>query len=221
MEYLIHKMDSILNSKIDEYSIVYSGNGLTIQCFHLNKGTSIMESNDSSDYTEGEERTICYLVERGCLEFWLGEEKATVFQGGSITVMPKENFSVWALEDSVVYVIYNNVEPDIDNTPVELVEAVTKAELKDSYLKGHNYRVGKYSNLMLQIICPEKSGSLFYLAAAFHDVGKVVVPEEILNKTGKLTAEEFEEIKKHPVASYEILKDYFRALIITLYMCIL
>lgn len=99
-------------------------------------------------------------------------------------------------------------KPDFDNTPTELVEAVTKVELKDSYLQGHNYRVGKYSMLMMQIMCPEAANSTYYLSAAYHDVGKVVVPEQILNKTEKLSDEEFEEIKKHPAASYDMLKNY-------------
>ena len=208
MEYLINSINSVINSSIDECKFIYSGNGITIECFHLKKATSIMENNDSPAYSEGEKRTICYIVEQGLLEFWLGEEKITIPKGGCLTVMPEDNFSIWALEDSVVISIHNNIEPDIDNTPVELVEAVTKVELNDSYLKGHNYRVGKYSTLMMQIICPEKSNYNFNLAAAYHDVGKVIVPEYILNKTDKLTKEEFDEIKKHPAASYDMLKNY-------------
>lgn len=208
MEYLLGNVGAIWNSKTDEGRVIYSGNGMTIECFRLRERTRIYVSDDEARYREGEKRTIYYVVLEGCLEFWLGEEKVTVSEGGCITIMPDENFSIWAMADSSLLAFHNKIEDDVDNTPKELVEAVTKLELKDTYLKGHNYRVGKYSTLMMQIICPEKSNYSFGLAAAYHDVGKVVVPEHILNKEGKLTKEEFDEIKKHPAASYEMLKNH-------------
>ena len=44
-----------------------------------------------------------------------------------------------------------------------------------------------------------------YFAALLHDVGKIGVPDEVINKTGKLTSEEFQQIKQHPVLGYQIL----------------
>ena len=208
MEYLINRIDPTKDFTKDKAKVIYSDNGMTVDCFYLKKCTSLMESLEEPSDKDVGRKTICYIVERGCLEFWLGEEKITISQGDCITVLPEENFSIWALEDSVLLAIHNRIEPDFDNTPTELVEAVTKVELKDSYLQGHNYRVGKYSMLMMQIMCPEAANSTYYLSAAYHDVGKVVVPEQILNKTEKLSDEEFEEIKKHPAASYDMLKNY-------------
>ncbi|MCK8825948.1 HD-GYP domain-containing protein [Fuchsiella alkaliacetigena] len=46
------------------------------------------------------------------------------------------------------------------------------------------------------------------LGAFLHDIGKIKVPDRILNKDGELSDEEFAEIQKHPTYSYEILKDY-------------
>lgn len=208
MDYLIHHIDGITNSEKDDFTVVFSGNGITVECFHLKNGTSIMENTDDPAYAEGERRTICYIVQKGCLEFWLGEERITVSKDGCLTVFPEDNFSVWAVEDSVLLSIHNNVERAVDNTPAELVGAVSKVERKDTYLRGHNYRVGKYVTLMMQIICPERATTALNLAAAYHDVGKVVVPEEILNKTGRLTEEEFRQIQQHPAASYEMLRKY-------------
>lgn len=53
---------------------------------------------------------------------------------------------------------------------------------------------------------PEKLNS-FGTGMLLHDVGKVDIPLEILNKPGKLTKEEFEIIKRHPEAGYKLLKD--------------
>lgn len=208
MEYLINEFDSVVNSTTDASKVIYVGNGITIEYFYLKKGTTLMEGNEETPEGRNDKRTICYIIQEGKLEYWLGDEKVVATKGESITIMQDKNFSVWALENTIVISVHNCNEPDIDNTPAELVEAVAKVELKDTYLKGHNYRVGKYSTLIMQIICPEKSGYLFCFTATYHDVGKLVVPEEILNKNGRLTDEEFEEIKKHPVASYEMLKNY-------------
>ncbi|SFQ09623.1 HDIG domain-containing protein [Butyrivibrio proteoclasticus] len=44
-------------------------------------------------------------------------------------------------------------------------------------------------------------------AGLFHDIGKVMIPEDIIKKPGKLTEKEYEEIKKHPQIGYDVLKD--------------
>ena len=162
MEFFIKPFDSIVLSKRDSAGIIYGGNGITVECFHLKENTSILEDCDSPCYSEGEPRTICYLVVKGKLELWLGEEKVQLGEHESITVLPDGNFSVWALEESVLFAIHNNIEPDIDSTPQALVDAVAEVELKDHYLKGHNFRVAKYSTLMMQIIKPDHTNTAFH-----------------------------------------------------------
>ena len=49
--------------------------------------------------------------------------------------------------------------------------------------------------------------SLVSMASALHDIGKIAIPEEILNKPGRLTAEEFQIMKGHSMAGAEILMD--------------
>ena len=45
------------------------------------------------------------------------------------------------------------------------------------------------------------------LAGLFHDIGKLLIPQEILTKAGKLTAKEYEEAKLHTIKGYHVLKD--------------
>lgn len=79
---------------------------------------------------------------------------------------------------------------------------------KDNVTGGHSQRV-------MDIACKigERLGyegedfELLKYASMLHDIGKIGIPEEILNKPGSLTDEEFEEIKKHPIISVDILKD--------------
>jgi len=205
VEYLKKRFSAILASEKDGGENLFAGDGLTVQVFHLNKLTSLMERIDGPQPVE--KHVIVYLVTKGKVEFRMGDELTTVSAGQSIRIRMKRNFSIWAIEDSDLFSIHNCVEPNVDSTPRELVDAVKKVELADAYLSGHNYRVGKYSTLLMQTIAPERSTPTYHMVAAYHDVGKVVVPSGILNKQGKLTAEEFAEIKKHPVASDSMLRE--------------
>ena len=82
----------------------------------------------------------------------------------------------------------------------------TAIDAKDEYTHGHSMRVAEYSQKIAMVagkdidFCSE-----IYFAGLLHDVGKIGVPNKIINKNGKLTEEEFAEIKKHPVIGKQIL----------------
>lgn len=87
----------------------------------------------------------------------------------------------------------------------QLFEAV---RAKDDYTFEHNIGVGVLSTLIGKWMeLSENELSILTLAATLHDVGKVNVPIEILNKPGKLTNDEYQVVKNHTVYGYEILKD--------------
>jgi putative two-component system response regulator len=68
--------------------------------------------------------------------------------------------------------------------------------------------MGHYARLLAQAIgLPEERQELLFLAAPMHDIGKVAIPDRILLKPGKLTPSEWETMKTHAQAGYEILKD--------------
>ncbi len=91
---------------------------------------------------------------------------------------------------------------------INTVKALAAAiDAKDEYTHGHSYRVAKYSNAIgRQMGVSEKQLNDLEIAAYMHDLGKIGVPESILGKPGKLTAAEFEEIKKHPALTNKILQ---------------
>ncbi len=79
-------------------------------------------------------------------------------------------------------------------------------ESADSYTFGHCERVATYASAVaIQLGCDEGQLTAIRLGAYLHDVGKVKVPHEILNKPGRLTEQEFEIIKMHPVWGMELL----------------
>ena len=79
-------------------------------------------------------------------------------------------------------------------------------EAKDPYTAGHAERVAEYAQYIgLELGIPPARLERLRLAALMHDVGKLVVPNHLLNKPGKLTAEEFAIVRKHEDVSVEIL----------------
>ncbi len=95
----------------------------------------------------------------------------------------------------------------------ETTEALANAiDAKDKYTSGHSIRVAIYSRqIAREAHLPQKTCDQVYFAALLHDVGKIGVPLEIINKVGKLTDDEYAEIKKHPVFGYQILSSIQQA----------
>lgn len=93
----------------------------------------------------------------------------------------------------------------------KIIRALVKTiDAKDRYTNGHSLRVAEYSKeIAKRMNKTEKEQENIYYAGLLHDVGKIRIPAEVINKAGKLTDEEYEKIKIHPVTSYHILKDVF------------
>ena len=91
----------------------------------------------------------------------------------------------------------------------EIVEAFAKViDVKDKYTNGHSTRVAKYTTMLTKELgYDEATIQRYYYIALLHDIGKIGVPMDVLNKPGKLTDDEYGVIKSHSAAGYEILKD--------------
>jgi len=89
---------------------------------------------------------------------------------------------------------------------VFLMVLASAIESKDSYTGGHVERVANYSRDLAEKIglSPFRVNEI-YMGAIVHDVGKIGIKDEILNKPGKLTDKEFDQIKKHPQIGRDIL----------------
>ena len=81
-------------------------------------------------------------------------------------------------------------------------------DAKDRYTSGHSIRVAEYAKMIAIKMgkSVEEQDKIFH-AGLLHDVGKIRIPEEIIKKPGKLTEEEFNIIKLHPVTGFNILKE--------------
>ncbi len=82
------------------------------------------------------------------------------------------------------------------------------AEAREPYARGHSERVSLLANeVAVWIGCPAELMKEIHIAAILHDVGKIIIPEYILFKPGELTPAEYSEIKRHPVATAEIVRN--------------
>jgi HD-GYP domain-containing protein (c-di-GMP phosphodiesterase class II) len=80
-------------------------------------------------------------------------------------------------------------------------------EEKDPYTGGHIDRLSYYSSIIAEELnLSEEEKERIYFGALFHDLGKIAISESIIRKEGKLTEEEFNEIKKHPEYGARILE---------------
>ena len=82
-------------------------------------------------------------------------------------------------------------------------------DAKDPYTKGHSTRVAYYAKEMgRRLGFSEQRQQEIFWEGQMHDVGKISIKDEILNKPEKLTDEEFNNIRNHSVKGYEMLKDF-------------
>ena len=81
-------------------------------------------------------------------------------------------------------------------------------DAKDKYTNGHSMRVAEYAReLVRRSGGSEREQEEIYYIGLLHDIGKIGVPDDIINKTCELTAEEFSVMKAHPVIGAGILKN--------------
>lgn len=100
-----------------------------------------------------------------------------------------------------------NRRKELEVLSVEIIETLATAiDAKDVYTKGHSARVAEYSAILAKKLGWDESRieKLRY-KALLHDVGKIGIPDRVLNKDGKLTDEEFSIIKNHTTIGAEIL----------------
>lgn len=107
------------------------------------------------------------------------------------------------------------LKQEIEDTQKEVVFTMGAiGESRSKETGNHVKRVAEYSKLLaLYYGLPEEEAEMIKQASPMHDIGKVAIPDAILNKPGKFTPEEFEHMKKHAELGYEMLKHSQRKLL--------
>lgn len=91
---------------------------------------------------------------------------------------------------------------------IEFTRALAKAlDSRDAYTLHHSENVAAFASAIAKKMnLPNEICDIIHIGGLLHDIGKIGIPEQILNKPGKLTDEEYEIIKNHPLIGYEIVK---------------
>lgn len=113
------------------------------------------------------------------------------------------------VEEAKIYEIHAS---EMKELFIQTAEALAGAiDAKDKYTHGHSIRVAQYSRKIAELSgLSETECEKIYFAAMLHDVGKIGISDQIISKSGKLTKEEYDEIKQHPVAGKNILNKISR-----------
>ena len=134
-----------------------------------------------------------------------------------LNVNEKKNSGSFTEGDlKVLSIVANHAAAAIEN--VRLIRDIEEAHLgtltsmallleaKDEYTHGHSQRVRDYAVIAAKRLgLSEKAIAELSLSAALHDLGKVGVPDTVLNKNGKPSDEEWEMIRQHPVIGHDVL----------------
>lgn len=118
-----------------------------------------------------------------------------------------------SLLGSIIYNhIYNDNEKsrqDMQNMTMQTIRTIANTiDAKDEYTKGHSQRVSDYSgSIAREMGFTDKQAEDIEFIALLHDIGKIGVPDSVLNKPGKLTGDEYQLMKNHTVIGADILKD--------------
>lgn len=115
------------------------------------------------------------------------------------------NISGVSNEDDMIKETMRKMERVVEGTIQTIAVTV---EMRDRYIAGHQQRVARLCRaIAIEMAFPYERIQIIRVAALLHDLGKIFVPTEILNKPSALTGDERIAIRSHPKAAYDVLKN--------------
>ncbi|WAA12517.1 HD domain-containing phosphohydrolase [Fervidibacillus halotolerans] len=209
-----------------DFGVIFNEKGQVIE--KVETGDMTIELLASYDGTEVIKHTLSKNTRWGIgpVEGWNGLEFIYILNGEAkliinnqeIELHQGDNISALSIKDNCIIQSVNQLEfLYISSQPIfhhysnivkEIKNLSIIVEEKDGYTKNHCSRIMRYSMMIgekLQLKL--KDLHTLNIGSYLHDIGKVRIPDHILKKPGKLTDEEWEIIKKHPIYGKDILID--------------
>ncbi len=175
-----------------------------------------IESRPSVTTATGSD-TIIFTCEDGASLIYSPLKEKEGRSGYAVFARSKDHRCFSAYEKKFVSIIENIISPtfetlrlydSLQDLYLNTVKALAAAiDAKDEYTHGHSFRVAKYTLAIgRHLDIDQKRLNDLEIAAYMHDLGKIGISEAILGKPGKLTPEEFCEIRRHPEFTDKILQ---------------
>lgn len=210
------------NTTLDEAKYMAEYLSYILSCVYIDDVGPIKVSIGISSYPNSSENQEKLLV---LAEQAMYISKSKSQETGNCKVITSEDYNFWddealrcfaevltkkhaqigvQFEDELINKFHN--EQIISNS--HLLDVVTSLantiDAKDTYTKGHSTCVSRYSEALARAIgLPETEVERIRLGGMLHDIGKIGIPENVLRKPSKLTDEEWEIMKQHPVIGAE------------------
>ena len=227
----VHYYGNTINVSKDAYRVAFN---LSILGFRPNKGYTIYYKLDGIDNefhtSDDDNRSIYYTnIPGGNYKFrvYAVDEYGQLSNEMTISIVKTKKVyeQVWfwiliailslALIVLVTFFIIHiktkqslKKQLEYKNITVESIQAIARTiDAKDEYTNGHSIRVGYYSKVIAENLgMKEDEVDNIYYIALLHDIGKIAIPDSILNKPGRLTDEEFKVMKSHTTRGAKILQ---------------
>ena len=143
------------------------------------------------------------------------DEKVHYFLATVIPIinLQGETLEYMSIRKEITEVI--ELHKEIEETQREVIYKMGEiGESRSNETGNHVKRVAEYSKLLARLYgLSEKECDILFTASPMHDIGKVGIPDAILNKPGKLTEQEWEIMRKHSMIGYDILKNSKREIL--------
>jgi HD-GYP domain-containing protein (c-di-GMP phosphodiesterase class II) len=177
----------------------------------MSTGTSVMQAMEHETETDSPLNPRAVL----CVPITLrGKPQGVLFlanyQVGHVFTDDHRNLVTELAAQAAVAIDNARLFKDREEVIIASLEALANAvDARDPYTSGHSERVTEYAKMIARQMkyAPKDAGAWLRLerGGKLHDIGKIGVPDAILQKTGKLTDAEFAKMKEHPVVGFNIL----------------
>lgn len=146
---------------------------------------------------------------------WDNDQLVTIVKNGiekrNLEEQVKKDFLIIRKRNEEITRLYDILQKDFKTETSNMYNVITSlanlVEAKDTYTEGHTRRVSGLAKLIAERLeLDEETCASIELAGIVHDIGKVSTPDQILNKPGRLTSDEFKRIQEHPEIGERILK---------------
>lgn len=187
----------------------FDPNPITNELLHDERMQAVyynFKSKDSLCITPDKEASslMLYVLE-GKMVFRAPSREVELCQNDSLLLSQfSESAVLAALCDSKCLGISTSHSQHVSSSN-ELMNMIEAVEKKDVYTHGHSRRVALYSGIIGLALATDYDIITLGKAADLHDIGKISIPIEILQKPGKLTTEEYDIVKTHSMETYRLL----------------